>query len=97
MIWKDLGQNIFLVLRLYCDNLWEISAQISNYGAEEKTKIMAIPNRYKDTFDDSINSLHIKSPNILRLVNKESCNIMLDFKNLLIELKLDKNILDGSQ
>lgn len=66
-------------------------------GAEGKTEIMAIPNRYKDTFEDLLNSSDIKPPNMPRPVDKKLHNVMLGSENLPTELKLDKNISDGSQ
>lgn len=65
-------------------------------GEEKKTKIIAIANRYKDIFDDLLDSLDIKPLNMPRLVNKRPCNILPNSKNPLTESKLNKNILDGS-
>lgn len=58
---------------------------------------MAIPNRYKDTLKDLVDSLDIKSPNMLRPVDKGPCNIMLGSKNPSTKSELDKNISDRSQ
>lgn len=51
---------------------------------------MAIFNRYKDIFEDFINRLNIKPPNMLRPVEKGLCNVMPSFKNPLIELNWTK-------
>lgn len=64
--------------------------------AKRKTEIMAISNRYKDTLKNLIDSLNINPLNILKPVNKKSCNVMLGFKDPLIDPKLDKNISNGS-
>lgn len=65
--------------------------------AEAKTEIKGIFNRYKDTFEDLVNSSDIKPLNMPRPVDKRLHNIMLGSKDLLIKPKLDENILDGSQ
>lgn len=67
-------------------------------GAEGKTEIITIFNRYKDTFEDFIeSSLDIKPPNIPKPIKKRVCNIMPSFENPLTKLKLDKNILNRSK
>lgn len=57
---------------------------------EEKTEIMALLNRYQDTFENLVNSSNIESLNMPKPVYKKLGNIMLDFENLSIERKLDK-------
>lgn len=48
---------------------------------EEKSEIIAIFNKYKDTFDNLIDSSHTKSPDWLEFpnwsgpMNKDTCNI----------------------
>lgn len=64
---------------------------------EGKTEIIETFNRYKDTFEDFIDSLDIELLNIPKLVDKGLYNIMLNSKHLPTKLKLDKNILDGSK
>lgn len=53
-------------------------------------------NRYKDTFDNFINSLDIKSLSILNLINKKLYNITSDFEDKLIKTrsKFNNNISD---
>lgn len=63
---------------------------------ETKTEIMVIPNRYKDTFNDLIDSSDIKPLNMPRLVNKGLHNVMLSSENPSNRPKLDKNISDRS-
>lgn len=65
-------------------------------GAKEKTEIIAILNRYNNIFKNLVNSLDIKPSNMPSLVDKERYNFLFSSKNLLIEPKLDKNILEGS-
>ena len=66
-----------------------------------KFEIMAIPNKYKDTFDDLIDSSDIKSsdhpdsPNRPELIDKELHNVPKSKNSLLTFLEedhLDKNI-----
>lgn len=61
---------------------------------KEKIKILAIPNKYKNIFENFINSLDIKPLINLRPVGKKSYFIMADLKNLLTESNFDKNLLD---
>lgn len=64
---------------------------------KQKSEILVIFNKYKDTFEDFIDSIDIKLTNILKLVYKKLYNIMPDFENSSIEFKLDKNLLNESQ
>ena len=68
---------------------------------EEKSEIMVIPNKYKDTLDDLIDSSDIESPNHLdssnraKLIDKESHNAPKSKDNSLTFLEedyLDENI-----
>lgn len=67
------------------------------WGVEKKTEIMVIPNRYKDTFEDIVDSSDIKPLNMLKLVDKSLYNIMPGFENPQNEHKLNANILDRLQ
>ena len=69
---------------------------------EEKSEIAAIFNKYKDTFDNLIDSSNIESlnyldsPNWLELIDKRSCNIPKSRDGSLTFLEkdcLDKDIL----
>lgn len=74
--------------------------QIFKQAVEEiegKTKILTIFNKYKNTFEDFIDSSNIESSDISKTVDKGLHNIMLSSKNHLIEPKLDENLLDGSK
>lgn len=66
---------------------------------EENFEIVAIPNKYKNPFNDLINSSDIESPNKFKLINKGSCN-MSRFESNLIKLLerdyFDKDVLDKS-
>lgn len=63
---------------------------------KEKTEIKTILNRYKDNFEDFVNSSDIEPSNMLRPVDKRLCNVMFGFENFLTKPKLDKKILDVS-
>lgn len=71
---------------------------------KEKTEILVIANRYKDTLKDLIDSSNIESLIILRPVGKKLCNIMANLKdpsteselNNLTESKLVEDYSDGS-
>lgn len=60
---------------------------------EKKTKILAIFNKYKETFENFIDDLDIKSSDMSRSIDKGPGNISPDSKDLLTESKLDKNLL----
>lgn len=66
---------------------------------ERNFEIFVITNRYKDIFDDFIDSLDIKSPSILSSINKRLYNITLDFEDKLIKtrFKFYDNISDKSK
>lgn len=57
---------------------------------------MVIFNKYKDILKNPIDSSDLKPLNMPRLVNEKLCDIISGFKDLAIELKLDKNILNKS-
>lgn len=63
--------------------------------AKEKSKIEAIPNKYKNTYDDLINGSNTESPNWsrfldwLRPIDKKIRNVLRSRSNL--EILLEKN------
>lgn len=59
-------------------------------------KILVIFNKYKDIFDNFINSLYIKSLIKSNLIKKRLYNIIFSFKNSLIKIKskLNKDFLN---
>lgn len=61
---------------------------------EEKTEILLISNRYKNTLKNFVDSLDIESLDMPRLVDKGLRNVILNFEDLLTEPKLDKKFLD---
>lgn len=66
-------------------------------GAEEKSEILTIPNRYKVTLDDFIDNLDLESPDWLELINEGSRNVAKSAGSLTGSLKrscLDKNVSD---
>lgn len=94
-----ISQNFFFASKLDCHNLLEISTQARNWEVEKKPKIMAIPNKYKDIYNNLIDSLDDKSSDWLGLINKRSCN-MPRFESSSIDLSKknyylnNKNILN---
>lgn len=64
-------------------------------GAEEKTEILEVSNRYKDTLENLIDSSNIKLLNILKSFDQRLHNIMLGSEDSLTDPKLDENILNG--
>lgn len=62
---------------------------------QRKSEIVAIFNRYKDNFNNFINSSDTKSSNRLKLIDKALYNIFR-FKNKSIEVetKLEENFLN---
>ncbi len=64
---------------------------------EANSEIMAIPNNYKNTLDNLIDSSDIESPDWLRPINKELCNAPKCEGSLMSFSKsncLDKDVLD---
>ena len=59
-------------------------------GAKQKSEILAIPNRYKDTLDDFIDSSDLEHPEMLRLNSQRQRNSMLETMTILLSDK--KNI-----
>ena len=43
--------------------------------AKQKSEILAIPNRYKDTLDDFVDSSDLEHPEMLRLNGQRQCNL----------------------
>lgn len=56
---------------------------------EGRTEILAIPNRYKNTRKNFIDSLDIEPLIMLRPIGKKSHNIVTNLEDPLIEPKLD--------
>ena len=74
---KNLGQNPFSMSKSNGYNLLKTSIQIGGWGAKEKSEIVAIYNKYKNTLDDLINSSdtasldYTNSSNWPRLIHKK--------------------------
>lgn len=62
---------------------------------EEKTEILAIFNRYKNTLKNFIDNLDIEPPDIPRPFEKGLYNIIPSFENPPTMPKLDKNLSNG--
>ena len=75
-----MSQNPPSTSRLNCHNFSETDIQAGSWGVKGKSEILAIFNKYKDTFDDLIDSLDMETPdwpNSLawpRLIDKRSRN-----------------------
>lgn len=52
---------------------------------EEKIEILAILNKYKDIFEDLVDSLDMDTLDVLRPVDKKPYNVMLGLENPLTE------------
>lgn len=63
---------------------------------EEKTAILATPNKEKNIFEDFIDSSDIQPLYMPRKVDKELGNVMPGFEDSLTKLKLDNNFLNKS-
>lgn len=61
---------------------------------KEKIEILSIFYKDKDIFESLVDSSNIEFPNIIRLLNKRLYNVMPNSRDLLIELQLDKNLLN---
>lgn len=79
---EKMSQNPLFTSKLDYHNLLEIFKQAVR-EAKKKSKIMAISNKYKDTFDNFINSLDKKFLDQLEAINKRLYNT-LKFENSLI-------------
>lgn len=72
---------------------WVVKQAIGR--AKEKSEIVAIFNRYKNTLDDFIDSLNSESPDWQKLIDERSYNTLSSASNLMGLLErdfLDKNI-----
>lgn len=66
-------------------------------GAKKKSETVVISNKYKDTFDDFINSSDLELPDWLRPIDKRLYNVSRSVDNSIRFLKkgcFDKNVLD---
>lgn len=61
-----------------------------------KSEILAIFNKYKNTFKNFIDNLNIKPLDISKQVEKELCNILCNFEILLTKFELDNNLSNKS-
>lgn len=61
---------------------------------EKKIEILAILNKYKNAFENFINSSNIELLDILKLVDKKLHNNMSGSEDPPTKFKLDKNLLD---
>ncbi len=96
LTWKDLGWNIFLTSRSYCGNCQETYSQTSNWGGQERSEILSIPNKYKDTLENLGNSLDVEHPAIPRQIDLSS-NDIPGFKNDSSDPEMNDDLLDKSQ
>ncbi len=65
-------------------------------GEQEKSEILSISNKYKDTLEDLINSSDVEHPAISKEIDLPS-NDIPDSKNNASDPKIDDNLLDRSQ
>ncbi len=65
-------------------------------GGQKKSKILSIPNKYKDTLEDLVDSLDVEHPAILRQIDLPSDDIP-GSKNDPSNPEIDDDLLDRSQ
>ena len=66
---KNLGQNFPSASKSNYYNSLETSTQVDSWEVEGKSEIAVIPNKYKDTLNDLIDSSDIESSNHLDSLN----------------------------
>ena len=84
--------NIKIVLWQFSRNMFS-SKQL---GGQEKSKILSIPNNYKNILEDLVNSLDVEYLAISKQIDLSSNNIP-NSKNNLSDPKMNNDLLDRSQ
>lgn len=73
LAWKNFDHNPSFLLKSVCYNFQKMNCQQAIKNREGNNKFLVIANKYKDIFDDFMNSSDEKSQDQPRPIDKRSC------------------------